>query len=86
MTNFQNHIIFLLPPKIGYSVQFPFDSLHCCRYKHNTNMNVGKTLGEVRSEGEEHNIILSLRLNIVECIRGRYGEGFMRQVREFVPI
>ena len=30
---------------------------------------------EVGSEGKEHNMIVCLRFNIVECIRGSYGEG-----------
>ena len=29
---------------------------------------------------------LCLRISIAECIRGSYSEGFMGQVREFVPI
>jgi len=31
-------------------------------------------------------MIVCLRFNIVECIRGSFGEGFMGQVRDFVPI
>ena len=31
-------------------------------------------------------IQLCLRFSIFECIKGRYGEGFVGQVREFVPI
>jgi len=41
---------------------------------------------EVGSEGKEHNTILCLRFGIVECIRVSYGEGFVGQVRDFVPI
>jgi len=41
---------------------------------------------EVGSEGKEHNTIVCLRFNIAECIRGSYGEGFVGQVRGFVPI
>jgi len=43
-------------------------------------------LEEVGSEGKEHNTIVCLRFSIFECIRGSYGEGFMGQVRDFVPI
>jgi len=31
-------------------------------------------------------MIVCLRFSIVECIRGSYGEGFVGQVRDFVPI
>jgi len=41
---------------------------------------------EVGLEGKEHNMIIYLRFNIVECIRGSYSEGFVGQVRDFVPI
>lgn len=41
---------------------------------------------EVGSEGKEHNMIVCLRFSIAECIRGSYGEGFVGQVRDFVPI
>jgi len=41
---------------------------------------------EVGSEGKEHNTIVFLRVNIVECIRGSYDKGFVGQVRDFVPI
>ena len=30
--------------------------------------------------------IVCLRFNIAECIRGSYDEGFVGQVRDFVPI
>ena len=41
---------------------------------------------EVGSEGKEHNIIVCLIFSVVECIRGSYSEGFVGQVRDFVPI
>ena len=31
-------------------------------------------------------ISLCLRFSIVECIRGSYSEGFVGQVRDFLPI
>ena len=49
-------------------------------------MNVSRRLGEVRLEGKEKNTIMSLRVSIVECMRGSCSELFMEQVREFVPI
>jgi len=41
---------------------------------------------EVGSDVKEHNMIVYLRFSIVECIRGSYDEGFVGQVRDFVPI
>jgi len=41
---------------------------------------------EVGSEDKEHNMIVCLRFNIAECIRGSYNKGFVGKVREFVPI
>ena len=41
---------------------------------------------EVGSEGKEHNMIVCLRFSIVECVKGSYGEGFVGQVMDFVPI
>ena len=41
---------------------------------------------KVGSEGKENNMIVFLRFNIAECIRGSYDEGFVGQVRDFVPI
>ena len=41
---------------------------------------------EVGLEGKEHNKIMCLRFSTGECIMGSYGEGFVGQVREFVPI
>ena len=58
----------------------------CCRSRYGTNKNVSRRLGEVKSEGEEHNMIVSLIFFIFECIRGSYNEGFVGQVRDFVPI
>jgi len=43
-------------------------------------------LDEVGLEGKEHYMIVSLRLSIVECIRGRKINGFMGQVRGFVLV
>jgi len=31
-------------------------------------------------------MIVCLRFSIAECIRGSYGEGFLGQGRDFVPI
>ena len=41
---------------------------------------------EARLEGKEHNRIVCLKFSIVECIRGSYDEGFVGQVRDFVPM
>ena len=41
---------------------------------------------EVGLERKENNMILCLRFGIAECIKGSYGEGFVGQVRDFVPI
>ena len=41
---------------------------------------------EVGLEGKEDNTIVCLRFNIVEFIRGSYDEGFVGQVRYFIPI
>jgi len=41
---------------------------------------------EVGSEGKENNMIVCLRFSIAKCIRGSYGEGFVGQVRDIVPI
>jgi len=41
---------------------------------------------EVGLEGKEHNTIMYLRFSIAECIKESYDEGFMGQVRDFVPI
>jgi len=41
---------------------------------------------EVGLEGKEHNTIMCLRFNIVECIKGSYDEGFVGKVRDFIPI
>jgi len=60
-------------------------SLDCCGWQNN-NMNVNGRLGEVRLEGEEHNMIVSLKFSMVKCIKGNYDEGFVGQVRDFVPI
>jgi hypothetical protein len=40
-------------------------------------MNINIILGKIGSEGEEHNLVVSLRFNIIECVRGSYGQGFM---------
>jgi hypothetical protein len=42
-----------------------------------TYMNVNKRLEKVGSEGEEHNLVVSLRLNIIECVRGSFNQGIM---------
>jgi len=55
-----------------------------CRSRYNTNKNVDKILGEVRLEGKEHNMIVPLIFNIVECIVGSYKNGFVGEVRDFV--
>lgn len=54
--------------------------------KYETNRNVSNILDKVRSEGKENNMIVSLRFNIVECMRGSYKKGFVGQVREFVSM
>ena len=43
-------------------------------------------IGKVRTEGQNHNTVVYLRFNIFECIHGSYGEGFVGQVRDYVPI
>jgi len=43
-------------------------------------------LGKLGLERKEHNKVVYLIFNIVECIRGSYDEGFVGQVRDFVPI
>jgi hypothetical protein len=49
-----------------------------------TDRNFNKLLEKVGSEGEEHNLIVSLRFSITECVRGSYNQGFMGQVGEVV--
>jgi len=58
----------------------------CCRSRNDTNRNVEKILAKIRLEGEENNMIVSLRSSIVECTRGSYSKAFVGKVRDFVPI
>ena len=60
--------------------------MDCCRSGYNTNRNVGRILGKVRTKYEEKNMIVSLRFSIVEYIRGDYDKGLVGQVRDFVSI
>jgi hypothetical protein len=46
-----------------------------CRYC--TYKNINKRLGKVGLEGEEQNLVVSLRFNIIECVGGSYNQGFM---------
>jgi hypothetical protein len=43
-----------------------------CTYR-----NVSRRLEKVGSEGEEHNLVVSLKFNIIECVRGSYNQGIM---------
>jgi hypothetical protein len=58
---------------------------HCgpryCTYK-----NVNKRLGKVGSEGEEKNMVVCLKFNIIECFRRSYNQGIMGYVRGFVLV
>jgi hypothetical protein len=44
-----------------------------CGSRYCTYMNVSKRLGKVRLEGEEHNLVVSLRFSIIERLRGSYN-------------
>jgi hypothetical protein len=57
-----------------------------CGSRYYTYRNVNKILEKFRSEGEEHNPVVSLRLNITECVRGSYNQGIMGYVREFMSV
>jgi hypothetical protein len=61
-------------------------SVDCCGSRYFTYRNVGRRLGKVGLEGEEHNPVVSLRFNIIKCIRRSYNQGFMEYVRGFVSI
>jgi hypothetical protein len=48
------------------------DGSRYCTYR-----NVSKRMEKVGSKGEEHNPVMSLRLNIIECVMGSYNQGIM---------
>jgi hypothetical protein len=52
-----------------------------CTYR-----NVNIRLGKVGSEGEEQNLVVSLRFSIIECVRGSYNQCIMGYVRGFVLV
>jgi hypothetical protein len=57
-----------------------------CGSRSCTYMNVSRRLVKVGSEGEEHNMVVSLKFSIIECVRGSYNQGFMEKVGDFVSI
>jgi hypothetical protein len=40
----------------------------------------------VGSEGKEHNLVVSLRFNVTECVRGSYSQRIMGLVGDFVSV
>jgi hypothetical protein len=48
-----------------------------CGFRYCTYGNVNRRLDKVGLEGKEDNLVVSLKFNIIECVRGSYGQGFM---------
>jgi hypothetical protein len=60
--------------------------VHQCGSRYCTYMNIKKGLDKVGLEGEEHNLVVSLRFNIIECVRGSYNQIFMELFGDFVSV
>jgi hypothetical protein len=45
-----------------------------CGSRHYTYGNVNKRLEKVGLEGKEHNLVVSLKFSITECVRGSYND------------
>jgi hypothetical protein len=52
-------------------------SVNCCGSMNYTYKNVSRILEKVGSEGEEHNLVVSLRFSITQCVKGSYNQGIM---------
>jgi hypothetical protein len=57
---------------IGRKISMVHDGSRYCTYR-----NVSKRMEKVGSKGEENNQVMSLRLNITECVMGSYNQGIM---------
>jgi hypothetical protein len=57
---------------IGRQISMVHDGSRYCTYR-----NVNKRMEKVGSKGEEHNPVMSLRLNITECVMGSYNQRIM---------
>jgi len=56
------------------------------RSEYQTNEIFCRILCDVGLEVKDHNTVAYMKFSIVECIMGSYSEGFVGQVREFLPI
>jgi hypothetical protein len=61
----------------GRSIGHGKISVDRCRSRYCTYMNLNKRLGKVGWEGEDHNLIVSLRFSITKYAKGSYDQGFM---------
>jgi hypothetical protein len=52
-------------------------SMDHCGSRYYTYRNVSIRLEKVGSKGKEHNLVVSLRFNITECVKGSYNQGIM---------
>jgi hypothetical protein len=57
---------------IGRQISVVHDGSKYCTYR-----NISKRMEKVGSKGEEHNPVVSLRLNITKCVMGSYNQGIM---------